>query len=102
VVQVEITKAIRTTREALFRIFYQRCFWLFVVLLTLIGAVSFVPANDSGHLVLNVVNMFLRIATVAVLPAVSRHRSCNRGKLLLCLWTISSLWLSILPSGPHS
>lgn len=57
--------AFRTTREALSRIFYQRCFWLFVVLLTLIGAMSFVPASDSGRLILNVVNMFLVIATVA-------------------------------------
>jgi hypothetical protein len=61
----EITMAFRTTREALSRIFYQRCFWLFVVLLTLIGAMSFVPASDSGRLILNVVNMFLVIATVA-------------------------------------
>ncbi|WP_233808317.1 potassium channel family protein [Paraburkholderia sp. HP33-1] len=57
--------ALRTTREALSRIFYQRCFWLFGVLVILIGAVSFVPASDSGRLVLNVVNMFLLIATVA-------------------------------------
>jgi len=57
--------AIRSTRDALSRIFYQRCFWLFVVLLTLIGAVSFVSASDSGRLLLNVVNMFLLIATVA-------------------------------------
>ena len=57
--------AIRTTREALARVFSQRCFWLFVVLLILIGAVSFVPASDSGRLILNVVNMFVLIATVA-------------------------------------
>ncbi len=56
---------INTTREALSRIFYQRCFWLFVVLVLLIGAVSFVPASDHGRLFLNVVNMFLLIATVA-------------------------------------
>jgi hypothetical protein len=53
------------TRDALSRIFYQRCFWLFIVLVVLIGAVSFVPANDHGRLVLNGVNMFLLIATVA-------------------------------------
>ena len=53
------------TREALSRIFYQRCFWLFTVLIVLIGAVSFVPATDQGRLVLNAVNMFLLIATVA-------------------------------------
>ena len=57
--------AIRSTREAMSRIFYQRCFWLFVVLLVLIGAVSFIPANDNGRLAVNIVNMFLLIATVA-------------------------------------
>ena len=56
---------LRTTRDALSRIFYQRCFWLFIVLIALIGAVSFVPASDHGRLVLNAVNMFLLIATVA-------------------------------------
>ena len=56
---------IDATRHALSRIFYQRCFWLFIVLVMLIGAVSFVPANDHGRLVLNAVSMFLLIATVA-------------------------------------
>ncbi|HZZ91010.1 MAG TPA: potassium channel family protein [Usitatibacter sp.] len=56
---------IGATRDALSRIFYQRCFWLFVVLLVLIGAVSFVPASDHGRLVLSAVNMFVLIATVA-------------------------------------
>jgi hypothetical protein len=56
---------IGATRDALSRIFYQRCFWLFLVLIVLIGAVSFVPATDHGRLVLNGVNMFLLIATVA-------------------------------------
>jgi hypothetical protein len=57
--------ALGATRAVLSRIFYQRCFWLFAVLLMLIGAVSFVPASDNGRLVLNGVNMFLLIATVA-------------------------------------
>lgn len=35
---------IGTTREALARIFYQRCFWLFIVLAALIAAV---PVRDS-------------------------------------------------------
>ena len=34
--------AVVTTRDALSRIFSQRCFWLFAVLLIVIGAVSFV------------------------------------------------------------
>src|SRR3954452_1584247 len=57
--------AIGSTRIALSRIFYQRCFWLFAVLVLLIGAVSFVPASDHGRLALHAVNMFLVIATVA-------------------------------------
>lgn len=56
---------INVTRHALPRIFFQRCFWLFAVLLVLIGAVSFVPASDHGRLVLNGVNMFLLIATIS-------------------------------------
>jgi Ion channel. len=63
--QREVTMGISATRDALSRIFYQRCFWLFLVLVVLIGAVSFVPASDHGRLVLNGVNMFLLIATVA-------------------------------------
>jgi hypothetical protein len=61
----EVNMAFGATRDALSHIFYQRCFWLFVVLLVLIGAVSFVPADDHGRLILNSVNMFLLIATIA-------------------------------------
>jgi hypothetical protein len=57
--------AIGTARDALARIFSQRCFWLFSVLLALIGAVSFVPASDHGRLFLNGINMFVLLATVA-------------------------------------
>ena len=57
--------AIVATRDALSRIFYQRCFWLFARSIALIGAVSFVPANDHGRLILNGVNMFPLIATIA-------------------------------------
>jgi Ion channel len=57
--------AIVITRDVLSRIFLQRCFWLFVVLLILLSAVSFVPVNDYGRLFLNGVNVFLLIATVA-------------------------------------
>jgi len=57
--------AIVAARDALSRIFFQRCFWLFSVLLVLIGAVSFVPASDHGRLILNAINIFLLLATVA-------------------------------------
>jgi hypothetical protein len=54
-----------TTRGDLAPIFYQRCFWLFVVLIILILAVSFAPASDHGRLVVNAANMFLLISTIA-------------------------------------
>ena len=56
---------IEATRDAMSRILFQRCFWLFAALLFSIAAVSFVPSSDRGRLALNGVNMFLLIATVA-------------------------------------
>ncbi len=57
--------AIGSTRDALSRIFSQRCFWLFGALLFLIAAVSFVPASDLGRLILSSTTTFVSIATVA-------------------------------------
>jgi len=57
--------ALGSTRDAVSRLFYQRCFWLFGALLGLIGAVSFVPGNDVGRLLLNAINIFVLIATIA-------------------------------------
>lgn len=56
---------INATREALSHLFFQRCFWLFIALLVLVGMVSFVPGSDYGRQVLNVFNLFLLISTVA-------------------------------------
>lgn len=56
---------IGTARDAMSRIFYQRCFWLFIILIVLIVVVSFAPQSDRGRLVVNGINMFLLIATVA-------------------------------------
>jgi hypothetical protein len=82
--------AISTTREALSRIFYQRCFWLFVVLVALIGAVSFIPATDNGRLILSIVNMFLLIATVA---AVGRT---TLSFVIALLLAIPAVWFQYL------
>ena len=57
--------ALRQARAAVSRIFYQRCFYLFGVLVALIAVVPFVPPTDIGRLVLNAINMFLLVATVA-------------------------------------
>jgi hypothetical protein len=57
--------ALRGARDALSRIFYQRCFYLFVVLIAMIAILPFVPATDNGRLVFNLLNLFLLVATVA-------------------------------------
>src|SRR6266576_4564161 len=82
--------AIVTTRAAVSRIFFQRCFWLFAVLLVTIGAVSFVPASDHGRLFLNGINMFLLIATVA---AVGRTTLSFMIALLLA---VPAVWFQYL------
>ncbi|WP_250475109.1 potassium channel family protein [Caballeronia sp. GAFFF1] len=81
---------IGATRDALSQIFYQRCFWLFVVLLVLIGAVSFVPSSDYGRLLLNGVNMFLLIATIA---AVGRT---TRSFVVAVLLAVPAVWFQYL------
>lgn len=57
--------AIRSARDALSRVFFQRCFWLFVLLLALIAVAPFVPTSTQGRIVINVINAFLVVATVA-------------------------------------
>ncbi|MEC5387254.1 potassium channel family protein [Uliginosibacterium sp. H3] len=81
---------IGATRDALSHIFFQRCFWLFVVLLALIGAVSFVPGDNTGRLIINGVNVFLLIATVA---AVGRTTISFVMALLLA---IPAVWFQYL------
>ena len=82
--------AIGTTRDALSRIFYQRCFWLFAALVGVIGTVSFVPASDQGRLIVNIVNMFLLIATVA---AVGRT---TLSFVIALLLAIPAVWFQYL------
>lgn len=57
--------AIRSARNALGRVFFQRCFYLFVLLLALITAVPFIEPSVQGRLLVNIVNAFVVIATVA-------------------------------------
>ena len=57
--------ALRGARDALSRIFYQRCIYLIAVLLAMIAILPFVPSTNHGRLVFNLFNLFLLIATVA-------------------------------------
>jgi hypothetical protein len=56
---------IRRARDTLGRIFFQRCFYLFVVLLCLISVVPFIEPTEKGRMLIGAVNAFVIIATVA-------------------------------------
>jgi len=56
---------IRTAREQLGRVFFQRCFYLFALLLALVAGVPFVEPTPTGRLVIGGINAFLVVATVA-------------------------------------
>ena len=57
--------SIRIARETLGRIFLQRCFYLFVLLLLLVAIVPFIEPTPRGRLLIGAVNAFLVIATTA-------------------------------------
>lgn len=62
---------IERTRVALAQVFYQRCFYLFVGVLTLLTAVLLLEPSPDGRLVVNAVNLLLDVSAVA---AVGRTR----------------------------
>jgi hypothetical protein len=57
--------AIGKAREQLGRVFTQRCFYLFVVLIALIGVVPFVEPTPTGRLAVNAIHLFIMVAAVA-------------------------------------
>ncbi|MCC6193587.1 MAG: voltage-gated potassium channel [Burkholderiales bacterium] len=77
--------ALRRARDALSRIFYQRCFYMFAVLVVLITVVPFVPESDRGRMLVNWLNVFLVVAAVA---AVGRTLMSFVIVLLLALPTV--------------
>jgi len=91
--------AIRQARERLGRVFNQRCFYLFVVLLLLVGGIPFVEPTRFGRLVTNAVNLFVIIATVA---AVGRTTLSFVIALLLAAPTIGFQWLNLAGEDPEA
>jgi len=57
--------AIRGARDALGRVFFQRCFYLFAVLLVFITTIPFFEPTQHGRLFMNALNTFVVVATVA-------------------------------------
>lgn len=84
--------ALRSARDALFRIFYQRCFYLFAMLLALIALAPLLPPTQQGRLLTNGINAFVVIATVA---AVGRTLLSFVIVLLLAAPTLAFQWLGL-------
>jgi uncharacterized membrane protein len=84
--------AIRQAREQLGRVFTQRCFYLFVVLLALVGVVPFVEPTPTGRLAVSAVNLLIMIAAVA---AVGRTVLSFVIILLLAAATLASQYLGL-------
>ena len=85
--------ALRVARDALLRIFYQRCFYLFVMLMTLIAAAPFVPTTIEGRFVVNCINAFVVISTVAV---VGRSLLSFVIVFLLAVTTLGFQWFGLV------
>lgn len=84
--------AIRSARAALSRIFYQRCFYLFALLVALFALTPLVPESSDGRFAANLVNAFIVIATVA---AIGRTLLSFIVALLLAAPTLFFQWLGL-------
>jgi hypothetical protein len=84
--------ALRVARDALSRIFYQRCFYLFAMLLALIAAAPLVPESIEGRFITNSINAFVVVATVA---AVGRSMLSFVIVILLAAPTLGFQWIGL-------
>jgi hypothetical protein len=89
--------AIDRARSALGRVFFQRCFYLFIVVLAMITVVPFMEPTPEGRVVIAVVNVFVVIAAVA---AVGRNVSSFVVALLLAVPTVVFHYLGVTRGDP--
>lgn len=83
---------LRAARHVLSRVFYQRCFYLFVALMILLTLVPFLPESTDGRIVLNWINVFLVISTVA---AVGRSLFSFLVALAVAVATLFFQWMAL-------
>jgi len=91
--------AIEIARETLGRVFGQRCFYLFAVLLTLIGVIPFIEPTPFGRTVVNIFNLLVIVATVA---AVGRTTLSFIIALLLAAPTFGFYWIHLSTNDPQA
>ncbi len=88
--------AIRQARATLGRVFFQRCFYLFVAVLLLVAGAPLFEPTPAGRLTLNVVNVLIVVAAVA---AVGRSVLSFIIVLLLGAPTLGLQWLALTGGG---
>lgn len=89
--------AISVARATLGRIFFQRCFFLFIALLLLVAGGPLTEATPTGRLALNAINLLVVVAAVA---AVGLSVLSFVIALLLAAPTLVFQWLAINNGDP--
>jgi hypothetical protein len=90
--------AIRAARAALGRIFFQRCFYLFVALLLLIAVAPLIEPTPNGRIAINVISLFVIVAAVATL---GRTVGSFVIALLLALPALALQWDALKAAHPE-
>jgi len=88
---------IRFTRVTLGRLFFQRCFYLFVALILLVIVATLITPTPKGRLALNGVNLFVVVAAVATLGHSLRSFILA---LLLAAPALAFQWLALNTNQP--
>jgi hypothetical protein len=85
-------RSLTVPREALRRLLFQRCFYLFVTLLALVAIAPFIEASSRGSILTSAINTFIIVAAVAAVG-----RTTLSFFVVLCLAGPAVLfrWLSI-------
>jgi ion channel len=83
---------ISATREALGRLFYGRCFYLFITMLVLVAVAPFVEAQHSGLMIRYVISALVMVAAAS---AVGRTIVSFLVVLLLAAPALALRWLAL-------
>ena len=83
---------IGSARETVGRLFFERCFYLFIVILVLVAGAPLVEPTPTSRLMFNVVNLLVAISAVAV---VGRTVFSFAIVLLIAALALGFQWLSI-------
>ncbi len=92
--RVAMRQPISVTRDTLRRLFFQRCFYLFVTLLALIALAPFIEPERGGIMLRNGINAFIILSAVA---AVGRSLLSFLVVLALAVPGLLLRWLSLDP-----